>query len=236
MGNATKVTWRDVRNHVYNQIQTSVYSPGQKLPSDQEMATYMGCSRTTVQRAMQDLFAKGTVDRKRKGGTRVRSDPPTRATFEIPITKQEIESKGHAYKYDLISSAIEAPPESVLKNFHNVSSQKMLHIESLHYADKKAYIYEDRWVATDTVPEILEADLEMISANEWLVRNKPYTRCDIRFYSISAGDVYSEIFNTLPSEPLFVIERTTWSDDKLITTLKAVAHPGYEIVTSIRKK
>ncbi len=45
------------------------------LPRDEDQAADLGCSRATVQRAMQELAAAGRIDRRRKGGTQVRQSP-----------------------------------------------------------------------------------------------------------------------------------------------------------------
>lgn len=66
------------------------YKPGDKLPRDEDIAEELGCARSTVQRAMQDLNDAGIVERKRKSGTQVRPDPVTRATLDIPITRVEV--------------------------------------------------------------------------------------------------------------------------------------------------
>jgi GntR family histidine utilization transcriptional repressor len=63
---------------------------------DEDIALELGCARTTVQRAMQDLSMAGLVERKRKGGTHVRTDPVTRATFDIPITRREVEQRAQS--------------------------------------------------------------------------------------------------------------------------------------------
>jgi len=43
-------------------------------------------------------------------------------------------------------------------------------------------------VCIDTVPDIKSVDLRRDSANEWLVRNKPYSKCDVRFYARTADE------------------------------------------------
>ena len=80
-------------------------------------------------------------------------------------------------------------------------------------------------------PEILDVDLTHENANEWLVRNKPYTRCDIRFYASKATEYYADFLGTYVGEALLVIERTTWISDAPITTVKAVTTPGYQVLT-----
>lgn len=109
----------------------------------------------------------------------------------------------------------------------------MLRVEALHLADQRPYIYEDRWISLRTVPEILDVDLETVNANEWLVHNKPYSRCDIRLYALRANAYYAELLDTDENEALFVTERTTWIGGSPITTVISVAAPGYKLLTTI---
>lgn len=224
-------SWTDIRDRIHARILDRTYRPGDKLPRDEDIAQELGCARSTVQRAMRDLADAGIVERKRKGGTQVRIDPVTRATLDIPITRKEVENRGGVYGYQLLHATSEQSPPSVMATFTLRQPRKMLHVEALHLADQRPYILEDRWICLDTSPEILDVDLGAQSANEWLVRNKPYNRCDMRFYAIEADTKIARDIDARPGAALFVIERTTWIDDSPITTVRSVTRPGYQLLT-----
>lgn len=222
-----------MRDTIHGWVLDSTYGPGDKLPRDEDIAETLGCARSTVQRAMRDLSDSGIVSRRRKGGTHVRSDPVTRATLDIPITRREVEQKGAVYAYQLIRQKVARIPRPVAARFGLSRPAPMLNVQALHLADGHPYIYEDRWVCTDTVPDILGVDLALESANEWLVRNKPYSRCDIRFYATGASDHDALLLEADPGEALFVMERTTFIGTAPITTVRAITAPGYQLLTQI---
>ncbi|MEX0344746.1 MAG: GntR family transcriptional regulator [Rhizobiaceae bacterium] len=224
-------SWRSVRDIIHGRIMDSTFGPGDKLPRDEDLADEFGCARATVQRAMRDLAESGVVERRRKGGTHVRPDPVTRATLDIPITRREVEQRGSTYGYQLIQLEEAEIPYRVAANFELPLPRTMLRVEAVHLADRRPYIYEDRWICTDTVPDIRNIDLSVHSANEWLVRNKPYNRCDLRFYAERAGEYYGRLFGADANEALFVMERTTWQNGAPITSVKAVTGPGYQLLT-----
>ena len=211
----------------------ATYAAGDKLPKDEHLASELGCSRATVQRAMRDLAESGAVERRRKGGTSVRRDPVTRAKLDIPITRLEVEQRGAVYSYQFIQKALTPPPLAVASRLGLPGQTPVLRIEALHLADHRPYIYEDRWICQATVPEIEDVDLTKESANEWLVRNKPFSRCDIRFYARKTDEHLAEILDAEDQEALFVIERTTWINEDPITSVTAVTHPGYQLLTTI---
>lgn len=229
MTQPSRLSWTDVRDKMRARILARTYAPGDKLPRDEDIAVELGCARTTVHRAMQDLAQIGLVERKRKGGTHVRSDPVTRATLDIPITRREVEQRGSRYGYQLIRKTAALTPPSVMAKFGIVHATEMLRVEALHLADNRPYIFEDRWIDTRSTPEILDVDLTRHSANEWLVHNKPYSRVSVRFYAMNAVGEVAKQLATKAGEALLVIERTTWIGLDPITTVDAVAAPGYQM-------
>lgn len=229
MKEQTRLSWSDVRDEIRARILSRTYVPGDKLPRDEDIALELGCARTTVHRAMQDLSQIGLVERKRKGGTHVMTDPVTRATFDIPITRREVEQRGSKYGYQLISCTTDDTPMPVMARFGIRKPCQMLHVKALHLADNRPYIFEDRWVDTRSTPGILNVDLEVESANEWLVRNKPYSRVDVRFYAMNAEGESANYLSTTAGTALLVIERTTWTGQDPITSVQAVAAPGYQL-------
>ena len=224
-------SWVSIRDSIREMILNSTYGPGDKLPRDEEFAAQFGCARSTVHRAMRDLAQSGLVERRRKGGTTVRRDPVTRATLNIPITRLEVEQKGCVYGYRLIRQSVQSSSSAIMANFSLPAPRQMLRVEALHLADSRPYIFEDRWICLETVPEITSVDLTRESANEWLVRNRPYSRCDLRLYARPGTASDSEILLSKPGDALFVMERTTWIGEAPITSLSAVAHPGYQLFT-----
>ena len=226
-----RLSWRDVRDEIHEAILSGRYGPGDRLPRDADIADDLSCARSTVQRAMQDLFNNGLVERRRKGGTRVRSEPVTRATLDIPITRREIEQKGGRYGHQLIHCNQTEAPLGVMATFGLTKMRPMLRVEALHLSDGRPYIFEDRWISLDTVPEIAEVDLTSRSANEWLVLNRPYDQCDLRFYAISANSRVADLLQIKTGAALLVMERTTWINNAPITTVQAITTPGYQLLT-----
>ncbi|SDX97543.1 transcriptional regulator, GntR family [Ruegeria halocynthiae] len=222
--------WVDIRDEIRRRVLERELLPGAKLPNDQELAEEFKCSRTTVQRAMLDLAQSGTVDRRRKGGTTITLHPITRTTFDIPITRLEIEAAGNDYSYFLVSREILVSPPRVASSFGLAEPTEMLRVTALHMANKQPYIFEDRWIAHETTPEILDVDLSRESANEWLIRNRPYSDCEVRFLAKRATRQEAELLASDVDEALFVMERTTWINGAPITMVRAIAKPGYQLV------
>jgi len=226
-------TWTEIRDRIHAMILDSTYAPGDKLPRDEDIARAFGCARSTVHRAMRALADSGIVDRRRKGGTTVRRERVARATFDIPVTRREVEQRGGRYSYRLIRRSTRTPPAAVVETFGLARPHRMLRVEALHGADDRPYIFEDRWISLETVPEIAGVDLAAISANEWLVANRPYSRCTLRIHAVNASSEDARLLETGLGEALLVIERTTWIGEAPITSVRAVTRPGYQLCAEI---
>lgn len=227
----SRMSWQTVRGKIHTAILSGRYRPGDRLPRDIDIAADLNCARSTVQRAMQDLADSGLVERRRKGGTHVRPDPVTRATLDIPVTRREVEQKGGRYGHQLIQRREAIPPRNVQAALEIADAHPMLHVKALHLSDGRPYIFEDRWIILETSPEARDVDFAAQSANEWLVLNKPYNRCDVRFYAACADRETAELLETHEGSALLVLERTTWINDAPITTVKATTAPGYQLAT-----
>ncbi len=65
--------WRQIAESLRVQIEEGSWRPGDRLPSEAELAQRWGVSRMTVQRAMHELQRLGLVHRRRRAGTVVTS-------------------------------------------------------------------------------------------------------------------------------------------------------------------
>ncbi len=225
-------SWKDVRNHIRGRILDSTYRPGDKLPRDEDIARELACARTTVHRAMRSLADDGLVERRRKGGTIVRPDPVTRATLDIPITRLEIEARGHVYSHHLIRKTEQAATAAIAARFGQSVPGDLLHIAALHVADGRPYVLEDRWISLATVPEIRDVDLATTSANEWLVHNRPYSRCDVQIHATTCTETEAECMEIAKGSAVLVLERTTWINREPITFVRSLHAPGYRLMSS----
>lgn len=232
MSNTQRQSWIDVRDQIHGRILDSTYRPGDRLPRDEDLAGEFGCARTTIHRAMRSLADNGIVERRRKAGTTVRSDPVTRTTLDIPITRLEVEGRGDTYGYHLISREIRQPTSLIAARFGLAGQQELLNACSLHLSNGRPYIFENRWISLQTVPEILDVDLSEESANEWLVRNRPYNRCDVQIYAHALAETDAARMDIPTGSAVLVLERTTWINGNPITHVRTLTSPGYRLATS----
>ncbi|WP_419914110.1 UTRA domain-containing protein [Hoeflea sp.] len=225
-------SYKDIHNILLERIKGGEWLPGSLVPSEADLAREFGCTRVTVNRAMQQLADSGLIERRRKAGTRVVQRMTRNAVFEIQLVRHEIEQRDGSYKYLLISRVEETPPEKVRAEMGLASTDALLHVLSLHFADGAPYQLEDRWISLETVPQARKEPFDTISPNEWLLREIPYTNAEHVFRAARPEPQETELLALGEGEPVFVIERTTWLAGAAVTHVRLV-HPAesYRLVT-----
>ncbi len=229
MVNSRSHTWQEIQERIRQNIKDGTWLPGQLIPGEVKLAEQFGCARATVNRALRELALTGVIDRKRKAGTRVAMQTARRVTAEIAVIRAQIESKGQFYEFTLATKKMESPPVSVSKSMQLAQQSSLLHVRLVHYADKCPFIYEDRWVNTQTIPDILSVDLETISVNEWLVENIPFTSGEFVVEAIAANKTIAKALQLEPGQAVLKSRRLTWLESRSVTLVNLYYAPGHQI-------
>ncbi len=148
--------------------------------------------------------------------------PVRRAVVKIPIIRHEVEASGKAYRYKLLEQNIKNPPAKI-------GTQSCLYVRALHYTDDTPHALEERWVNQHIVPDILDADLNKISANEWLVLNTPFSSGRVGFSAANATDEQAKLLGLQPDEAVFIVNRDTWQDGAFITNAQIIYTSSYRV-------
>lgn len=221
-------THRGLRAAIRARIVAGEWKLGELIPGEADFAQEYGCSRTTVNRALQALAEEGIVERKRKGGTRVRPLPLPQAQLRIPLLREEIEDAGCAYRCEVLARRVARPPRAIAERLA-IGEARAGYLETLHLSDGRPFAFETRWISLAAVPQFAEADLGELSANEWLVRTVPFTRGEVALSAAPADARVAERLDTQAGAPLFTMDRTTWLDTRPVTTMRLHYAPGYRL-------
>lgn len=233
MNTPTFRNWQSVQDEVLRRIHAREWKPGDLIPNEADLAVEFGCARSTVNRALRSVADSGVLDRKRKAGTRVATQPVVKATLNIAVIRHEVEEHGAKYGYLLISRARAVPPLSVSGAMQTRAEETLLHVRALHLADDSAYAYEDRWINTAVVPGALVEAFGDVSANEWLMAHAPYTHGEIAFSAVQANAEYARVLGVPQNSALFAIDRLTWDHTSSVTKVRLLFSPGYQLRTAL---
>jgi GntR family transcriptional regulator, histidine utilization repressor len=228
-----QISFRDIKADISRRIAEGAWPPGTMLPGEEALAREFGAARATVNRALQELARSGLVERRRRAGTRVALNPVREARFLIPLVRREIEARGAAYGYALLSRETRPAPEIVRARLALPPEPPMLHLRCLHLADRMPYQFEDRWISLDAVPAADLESFETVGPNEWLVANAPFSHAEFIFMAQRASKHEGAILEVAEGEAVFVGERLTWVGDKPVTLVRMVHPPSHRMVTRV---
>ncbi|MCT4334002.1 GntR family transcriptional regulator [Paracoccus sp. YLB-12] len=220
-----------IASEVRRRIIEREWRQGQRIPDEADLAVQFGAARATVNKALQLLADEGLLERRRRAGTRVAIDPVRKATFTIPIVREQVESAGMDYGHRVIAQRRSPIPAEIAQRIGLPEGQVLLHLRAVHYGDGKPFQFDDRWINPAAVPGMNEVDFRHVNANEWLVRNAPYTRTEIAISARNASDRDARLLDIPPREAILLLQRTTWNDSGPITTLRA-AFPNSHVMNS----
>lgn len=221
-----------IASEVRRRIIDREWRQGDRIPDEVDLAVEFGAARATVNKALQMLADDGLLDRRRRAGTRVVVDPVRKATLTIPIVREQIESAGMAYGHRIVAHRRAALPDAVARRLGMAAGTQMIHLRAVHYGDETPFQYEDRWINPQAVSGRGAVDFRHVNANEWLVRNAPYSRAHVTFSAANADACDARLLQVRPGEALLILHRTTWNEDHPITTVRIACKPGHQISTS----
>jgi GntR family transcriptional regulator len=152
-------------------IRTSVFKPGQKLPSEPALASQLGVSRNTLREAVNILVDKGVLYRLRGIGTFVsgQSEFMLQTNLERVVgTSQLIRSKGHIPGQCGFKLTIEAPTETIAQKLQIEINQKVVHISRIRTADEIPVILSEEYYSLDLLQGV-ELPYEAEKLDNWSI-------------------------------------------------------------------
>lgn len=224
-------TYREIKAQIQDHILTGAWKPGAPIPAEADLAASYGVARATVNRALRELAEDGLIERKRKSGSRVRLSPVRQARFDIPLVRREVEERGHAYRYALVSSAVQPAPDWLAARLGLPPGAPVRHLVCLHFADGAPWQHEDRWINLTLLPQAEGVDFTATGPNEWLVAQVPFSDVEIGILALAAEAPLAAHMGCAPGAPLLTIERATRWQDQPVTFVRLSHRPGHRMTT-----
>lgn len=220
-----------IEAEVRRRIVEREWRQGVRIPDEVELAVEFGASRSTVNKALQKVADDGLLERRRRAGTVVTSDPVRKATFTIPVVREQVERAGMVYGYRVVAQHRSPVPDHIAARLHIATGTVLVHMRTLHYGDSQPFQLEDRWLNPDAVRGLEGVDFWQFNANEWLVRNTPYQHAEMSFSAEKANRRDARLLQTHLGDALLMLHRSTWNDLGPVTTVRVAFRPGHVMTT-----
>ncbi len=188
VGPAEAPTTRDrVVEHVRRRIESGGLKPGNRLPSERDLALELGVSRPSVRSGLEALEAMGVVVSRRGAGTFIADGPPTLGTEPLSLlaslhgfTQNEMFEARLVLEVGVAGLAAEHTSPEQLATMAEEVTEMFASLE-----DPTAFLLHDvrfhRAVAAGCGNRVLAALMEMVSAQFYELRKETISRArDLR--------------------------------------------------------
>ena len=143
-------------------IQAGRYQPGEKLPSEVELARICGVNRNTLRQAISELVAMGLVRKVKGTGTFVTAAAPVelRHKLEHILSFADLmRDSGIREETRILAKGVETATDNVAEALFLGSGAQVVAVRRVRVGDGIPYIYEESYLPYDRFKAILDLDL-----------------------------------------------------------------------------
>ncbi|WP_293477917.1 histidine utilization repressor [Phenylobacterium sp.] len=222
---------RRIRADVSERILSGAWPPGHRIPFEHELMAHYGCSRMTVNRALEPLAESGLIERRRKVGTFVARPRIHSAVMDVPDIAAEVTSRGEPYGYELLSRKVRTASREELAALDLADRVDVLVLRCLHRAGGRPFALEDRVINLESVPEAERVDFAVTPPNSWLLAHVAWTEAEHRISAVNVTRPTAAVLRIEATAACLVVERRTWRVGDKITHVR-MTFPGdaYDLV------
>jgi len=222
---------RRIRAEVSERIRSGAWPPGHRIPFEHELMAQYGCSRMTVNRALEPLADSGLIERRRKVGTFVARPRIHSVVLDVPDIASEVTSRGEPYGYELLSRKARPATRQELEALDLSAGADLLVLRCLHRAGGRPFALEERLINLESVPEAELIDFSTTPPNSWLLAHVAWTEAEHRISAANVTRQTAIVLQIDPTAACLVVERRTWRVGDKITHVR-MTFPGdaYDLV------
>lgn len=206
-----------VKDHIVANIRSGAWSPGMRVPSENELVESFSISRMTANRALRELFAEGFVDRVPGVGTFVKEPPARSSLMELRNIAEEIEARGHRYSSRLVSRHRILANPATAEEFESEEGAELFHVVIVHEENGVPVQLEDRHVSAAVVPDFMDQDFSATTPTAHLLRSTPVDELEHTVEAIMPSPDQQRLLLITSLEPCLTLHRRSWSRGQVVT-------------------
>jgi GntR family transcriptional regulator len=189
--------------------------PGTRLPSEDSLVERYGVSRTTVRTAIQSLMARGLVEIRRGKGTFVTQPVITQELTQLTGFVEDMQTLGRDPSAQVLDRRIVAASETVARQLSLQRGTAVARIQRVRLADGVPLSFDETYLPQDLGEKIMTDDLDSQPIFSLLEQkySTPLLDAEYRLAAVASHGTVARALGINPGSPIFLIERTTYSDN-----------------------
>ena len=146
--------YQQIRDMLVNEIAQRVWSVGECMPTEAELARSYDASIGTIRKAIDLLVADGLVERSQGKGMFVRRPSFASSLFRF-FRHSTKDGEATLPSSRIISRQLEAPPDEVRRSLHLAPDARAIRMERLRILNAKSLLLEEIWLSENRFPNFL---------------------------------------------------------------------------------
>ena len=217
--------YQQIKNYLCDAIKSGKYSVGNKIPTENQLASQFSVSRMTVNKAIRDLVQANMLVRYAGVGTFVCDAKAESPLADIKDIAEEVKHRGKRYRcqqiklkqinaYEMLAMQMGVPINSII--YRSVL---------VHFEDEIAIQLENRYVLAKLVPDYIKQDFSTATPHSYLSKVCPVSKIEHIVEAVLPSEKVQALLDIDATTPCLQVNRRTWSDDRLIS-FACLTHPG----------
>jgi GntR family histidine utilization transcriptional repressor len=221
----SKARFTVIKEHIIRRIELHEWQAGDRVPSENDLATEFSVSRMTARRALQELGEEGILVRTQGLGSFVADARPRSSILEIHSIDKEIQDRGHIYKARLLELAEVKAGRTTALMLGLEKGSNVYHSIVLHHENNIPLQYEERFVNPRFGPDYLQQDFTHITPSNYLSQISPLTEADQTVEAVTVSDAVAQLLDIDTNEPCLKVSRRTWCHQGIVN-IANLYYPG----------
>ncbi len=205
-----------IKEHLKTQIEGGILQPGALLPSEAELCSHYGISRTVVRQALQELEYDGLIYRRRgKGSFVAERKVHERLVQRLTGFYQDMVDQGHQVDNRILRQNLASAGADVGRYLEIDPAEQVIICERLRLVDGKSVNFSVSHVPHARCSALLEADLSHQSLYAFIERTcrQPITRGRRTIEAILPTPQLAQLLDIDTDLPVFKITSTCYLAD-----------------------
>lgn len=206
--------YTQIRKTLRDEIINKVLVPGQKIPSEDELAVRFGVSRMTVRQGISDLIDEGLLYRRHGVGTFVAQPHFDRDHSRLTSFVESAKEEGIDLVIQVLIADILPAKLKVSQSLSLQEGDLVVRVKTLRYATGIPITVHDTYVPYKLFPQLLQEDLE--AHHFWEIFDTygyPVKRAIQRLEAREADEEIAKLLGVDEGFPILYKERTVYLDD-----------------------
>jgi GntR family transcriptional regulator len=203
-----------IRESLRGEIEAGKYIPGQRIPSEDELALQFGVSRMTVRQGILDLLEEGVIFRRHGVGTFVAQPQVERDHTRLNNFFESAAQRGIVASLRVLIADILPAKLKVAKALNLKEGELAIRIRTLRFADDIPVTVHDAHMPYKLFPQLLQEDLEAQHIWDYLERyGYRIKRAVQRLEAREADEELAGLLQIDVGAPILYKERTVYTDE-----------------------